>query len=102
VNFAGKTASGGQDAGVGILTSDGVKNITAIITENKAGAVCHFAATGTYTVNPNGTGTIMVTPSASTCAGSSTELSSVLFNAANGAAFINVEGRVYLGTFNKQ
>jgi hypothetical protein len=104
LSFAGKTGGGNPDAGVGVLASDGVKNVTGLVTENKNGIVCHFTLTGSYTVNANGTGniTIIVAPAGASCPGSTKEAASVLFDAGNGVAFVNTSGGVLLGSFNKQ
>ncbi len=104
LRFAGKTRSGNPEAGVGILTSDGVSKVTGSLTQNKDGVVCQFTLSGSYTVNPDGTGTITVTdtPSGGGCTASGGSVASVLFNMGSGAAFVNVSGGVDLGSLLKQ
>lgn len=61
MRFFGKTGGGAPDGGTGIVISDGVGKISGNLTENKDGAVCQFTLNGTYTVNPDGTGSITAT-----------------------------------------
>jgi hypothetical protein len=60
--------------------------------------------TGSYTVNPDGTGTIDVTqtPLATECGTTTAEEISVLFNGGDGAAFLNTGVSVVLGSLTKQ
>ncbi len=104
LRFAGKTRSGNPEAGVGILTSDGVSKVTGSLTQNKDGVVCQFTLGGSYTVNPDGTGTITVTetPSGGGCAASGGSVVSVLFNMGKGAVIVGVTGGVDLGSLLKQ
>ncbi|HEV3109338.1 MAG TPA: hypothetical protein VGY99_02505 [Candidatus Binataceae bacterium] len=89
---------------MGILSSDGVSKVSGQLTENKHGTICQFALSGTYTVNPNGTGVIDVNSTTSSvgCTGTATAQVSVLFNMGNGAAFINTTTGVSLGSLTKQ
>lgn len=104
LRFAGKSGGGKAEAGVGILTSDGVSKVTGSLTQNKNGGVCQFTLNGSYTVNPDGTGTITVTetPSGAGCATGGASVASVLFNMGSGAAFVSVTGGVDLGSLLKQ
>jgi len=75
------------------------------LTENRDGITCQFTLNGTYTVNPNGTGTITMTltPINPNCTGSTSfNEASVLFDMSNGAAFVNISGGVALGSLTKQ
>jgi len=47
-----------EDATVGVVTFDGAGNVTASYTSISGGVVQTGTASGTYTVNPNGTGAI--------------------------------------------
>lgn len=100
----GKSRGGLPDDLVGLLSSDGKGNVTGNTTENKDGTVCQFSLNGTYTVNPNGTGTITlaVTPLTPGCTANPSKVASVLFQMGNGAAFISINGGAGLGTLTKQ
>jgi hypothetical protein len=50
-----------QEATVGVMTFDGVGNVTASITSIQGGVVQTGTASGTYSVNSNGTGSINFT-----------------------------------------
>jgi hypothetical protein len=104
LRLSGKSSSGQPDAAVGILASDGVSKVAGLLTENKHGTVCLFVLSGSYTVNPNGTGAIdlTATPTGAGCTGATRVQSSVLFNMGNGAAFINTGSAVWLGSFTRQ
>ena len=46
-------------SGIGVFTADGQGNVTGVATYNDGTLVCEdVAVSGTYTVNPNGTGTV--------------------------------------------
>lgn len=89
---------------MGLLSSDGNGNVTGNVTDNKDGKVCQFTITGTYTVNPDGTGTMALTVTAITpnCTSSSSNEASVLFDMNRGVAFVNTTGGVALGRMTKQ
>jgi hypothetical protein len=55
-----------QEAVVGVMTFDGVGNVTASITAIQGGVVHTGTASGTYTVNSNGTGAINFTTGGTT------------------------------------
>ena len=78
--------------------------VSGLLTENKHGTVCYFTLSGSYTVNPNGTGAIdlTATPTSTGCTGGTKVQASVLFNMGNGAFFVNTTGAVWLGSFTKQ
>ncbi len=92
------------DDAVGLLTSDGKGTVGGNLTENKDGTTCQFTLNGTYTVNPNGTGTITMTltPISPNCTASTSNQASVLFDMSNGAAFVNISGGVALGSLTRQ
>jgi len=48
-------------SGTGIYQADGAGHLTGAETTNANGVVCSGNLNGTYTVNPNGTGTVSVT-----------------------------------------
>ena len=48
-------------SGTGVYEADGAGHLTGEETTNANGEVCSGTLTGTYTVNPNGTGTTSVT-----------------------------------------
>jgi hypothetical protein len=89
---------------VGLLNSDGVSKVTGTLTENKNGGVCSFTLSGTFTVNPDGTGTISVTetPTSAGCSSAGASVASVLFNMGNGALAVSSTGGATLGSFLKQ
>ena len=101
---AGKSRGGLPDDLVGLLSSDGKGYVGGNVTENKGGAVCKFTLNGTYTVNPNGTGTISVavTPITPGCTANPSKEASVLFQMGNGAAFVGITGGTGLGSLNRQ
>jgi hypothetical protein len=104
LKFSGKTGSGNPDAGVRLLSSDGVSKVTGTMTENKNGSVCNFTLSGSYTVNPDGTGTITATktPITAGCTSGAADVASVLFNMGNGALAVSTGGGTTLGSFIKQ
>ncbi len=51
------------EAGVGFVNFDGVSKVTASITDNQAGSVVTFSESGSYSVSPNGSGTLSLTNS---------------------------------------
>ncbi len=53
-------------SGTGVFQADGSGNLTGQETTNTNGEVCSGTMIGTYTVNPNGTGTVSVTFTATT------------------------------------
>lgn len=53
-------------SGTGVYQADGVGHLTGQETTNTNGQVCSGTMTGTYTVNPDGTGTVSVTFTATT------------------------------------
>jgi hypothetical protein len=65
------------DANIGIVTFDGISKVTASITDNQAGAVVTFSASGSYSVNPDGSGNLSLTNKA----GQTTTVSFVLNSA---------------------
>ncbi len=84
------------------MISNGSGKVTGSFTQNNDGVVCQYTLTGSYTVNPNGTGTIDVTQASSTECGTTTaEEISVLFDGGDGVAFLNAGG-VILGSLTKQ
>ncbi len=104
LRFSGKTGGGHPDAGVGLLSSDGVSKVTGTLTENKNGGVCSFTLSGSYTVNPDGTGTISVTekPISGGCTSAAASVASVLFNMGKGAIAVSTTSGTTLGSFVKQ
>lgn len=48
-------------SGTGVYQADGAGHLTGEETTNANGEVCSGTLTGTYSVNPNGTGTVSVT-----------------------------------------
>ncbi len=53
-------------SGTGVFHADGAGHVTGQETTNTNGQVCSGTMTGTYTVNPDGTGTLSVTFTATT------------------------------------
>ncbi len=53
-------------SGTGVFQADGAGHVTGHETTNGNGQVCDGTMTGTYTVNPDGTGTLSVTFTATT------------------------------------
>ena len=104
LKFTGKTRSGNPDSGTGVITANGAGKVTGgKLTENKNGTVCQFGLSGTYTVNPNGTGTLNLTGSPSTISCSLHSMtSSVLFDMGKGVAAVNTMGGVAIGELTKQ
>ena len=51
-------ASGKLESGVGILVADGLGRITGTEVFNTGTTVCNVTVSGTYFINPNGTGTL--------------------------------------------
>ncbi len=90
--------------GVGLVSSDGVSKVTGTLTENKNGTVCSYTLSGTFTVNPDGTGTISFTetPISAGCTSVLTGVASVLFNMGNGAFAVGTTGGTTLGRLIKQ
>ena len=91
-------------AGVGTITSDGVSAITGGMTENQHGQVCTFTLSGSYTVNPDGTGTIHLNerPVGGTCTEGSMDHSSVLFKTGKRPFVAQTSGGVLFGSLTKQ
>jgi hypothetical protein len=105
LRFFGKTGGGAPDAGTGIVIGDGVGNVSGNLTENKDGAVCEFTLKGTYTVNPDGTGSITAngTPIGTGCTGNTSAQASVLVDAGKGVLTVQISGRgPVLGILTKQ
>ncbi len=53
-------------SGTGVYQADGAGHLTGQETTNTNGQACSGTMTGTYTVNPEGTGTVSVTFTATT------------------------------------
>ena len=74
VGFSGTDLTVGPIAGTGVLTGDGKGNLTGTQTIKDGPFVCTESFSGTYAVNPDGTGTgsvtVTSTPDAGVCAAS--------------------------------
>ena len=66
VTFSGFSVTSGRlESGIGIFVADGLGHITGTEVFNRgtgtATAVCNVTVAGTYSINPNGTGTLQAT-----------------------------------------
>lgn len=87
------------------MTSNGISAITGgVMTENQNSLICTFALSGSYTVNPDGTGTIHVNESlvSGDCSAGSIDHSSVLFKTGDRAFVVQTSSGVLFGTLTKQ
>lgn len=93
-----------QTVGVGLITSDGRGKITGNGTFRSAGATCHGSLTGSYRIDPDGTGIIATNFVTSDlgCFTSVVDLSVALFKKGNGVEVANNENDYMEGSLNRQ
>lgn len=104
--FAGTVISGpatGPIAGTGIFAFTSAGTLTGTETFNAIGTVCTGTLSGTYTLNTDGTGTITVTFTSTTCGSMAGHSSFVLSSAQDRMDLVGTDSfQVTSGAANKQ